>query len=497
MAEFPLRKGVEVIAEDVLLEPPWILAVDARYHDSSNEVNGEQGASKDVDLNMDNHDMHSESAYAPSSVEADLPTLHHEIFLKVKVCENTRLTPEDHWQDVRQLRLEAQKPVDYTAGDVLTVYPENSVEDVNQLVSMMGWTRNADEPIHLERPRDHVGIDVKHPLSRIHSSGPLTLRKLLTKHLDLNAIPRRSFFATIAHFTQDRFQKDRLLEFTKPEYLDELYDYTTRPRRSVLEVLQEFDTVKIPWQSVISVLPELRGRQFSISSGGRLKVSEHGSTNFNLLVAIVKYKTVIKKIREGLCTRYLAKLPVGTTIWVAFQKGGLGVVKAEAKRPVMLVSPGTGLAPMRSLIWERLQWAEDLSGSHDLQNNGTVNRSNKIAETLLFFGNRNRTADYFYESEWHNLQSQMPLQVFTAFSRDQKQKIYVQDLIRENPELVYDVLHNRNGIVYVCGSSGKMPLAVREALVEAFQKVANVGKQAAEAYLAAMEKEGRYRQETW
>ena len=484
----------------MLLEPPWVLAIDARSNGSinGNLRNGYEGSEHGrVEDDNQNHDMYTESDHVSSSVEAALLTSGRKGLLQVKVSENTRITPIDHWQDVRQLTLEAETLVSYTAGDTLTIYPENPFEDVDQLLSLMEWKGIADEPIHFKRPQNYTGIDVKPPLSRMHSSGQLTLRRLLTKHLDLNAIPRRSFFANIVHFTQDAFQKDRLIEFTDPEYLDELHDYTTRPRRSVLEVLQEFDTVKIPWQKAASVLPELRGRQFSISSGGRLKTTMNGATSFSLLVAIVKYKTVIRKIREGVCTRYLANLPVDTAFQVTFQKGGLGITKAEARRPVVLVGPGTGVAPMRSLIWERLQWAEELTKKNTSLSNGMINGSSTAGESILFFGNRNRTADYFYEAEWEILQGRMPLRIFTAFSRDQRQKIYVQDLIKENSKLVYDALHTRNGIIYVCGSSGKMPTAVREALIEVFEKVAIVSRQDAETYLTRLEREGRYKQETW
>ena len=79
----------------------------------------------------------------------------------------------------------------------------------------------------------------------------------------------------------------------------------------------------------------------------------------------------------------------------------------------------------------------------------------------------------------------------------QKQKVYVQDLIRQQSSRVYDALAVRNGIVYVCGSSGKMPQAVREALIEVFQSHGSMERDDAERYLAAMEKSGRYKQETW
>lgn len=79
----------------------------------------------------------------------------------------------------------------------------------------------------------------------------------------------------------------------------------------------------------------------------------------------------------------------------------------------------------------------------------------------------------------------------------QRQKVYVQDLVRQQSARVYEALAVHNGIVYICGSSGRMPQAIREALIEAFQTHGNLERTAAEAYLAAIEKSGRYKQETW
>jgi len=393
-------------------------------------------------------------------------------------------------------------PHTYAPGDILTIYPENNTDDVNQILSLMEWEAIADEPIELKS--SHIlhtlrisqnPLTIPSPVTTPHNPYPLTLRALLTHNLDLTAIPRRSFFSLLAHFTPDPFHRARLFEFTLPAYLDELYDYTTRPRRSILEVLQEFHTVKVPWEWAATVLPELRGRQFSIASGGELKSGEGGGTRFELLVAIVKYKTVIKKIRQGVCTRYLAGLAPGIKLRVGLQKGDLGTTAAEATRPVVMIGPGTGVAPMRSLIWERRAWAAVSAASH---NHLIPSRAqNPLSTSVLFYGCRNSTADFFFHDEWENLKQEMPLQVFTAFSRDQKPKIYVQDLIKEQGELVFKLLHEGNGIVYVCGSSGKMPQAVREALIAAFQIAGGMDIEAAEAYLARMEKESRYKQETW
>ena len=417
--------------------------------------------------------------------------------LDVLLEQNQRITPEDHWQDVRHLVFSTSQPYSYAPGDILTIYPENACEDVDQIIHIMEWGDVADLEVELSPAKEtQLFVDPSIRDWRPQIAKSLTLRALLTKCLDLNAIPRRSFFALIAHFTENSFQKDRLLEFTKFEFIDELYDYTTRPRRGILEVLQEFDTVKIPWEWAATVLPVLRGRQFSIASGGQLKQGQCHSTRFELLVAIVKYNTVIKKVRQGVCTRYLARLPSGTKLRVSLHKGDLGTATFDAIRPVVMVGPGTGVAPMRSLIWERYEWAR--RNSKDASN--TIPRNKEIdhaGRSILFYGCRNSEADFFFRDEWSDLKTKMPLQVFAAFSRDQERKIYVQDLIKEQCKLVYSLLWETDGIIYVCGASGKMPQAVRESLIESFQMAGGLQKETAEAHLAQMEREGRYKQETW
>jgi len=256
------------------------------------------------------------------------------------------------------------------------------------------------------------------PTPHLTKDDTVTLRELLTNHLDILSIPRRSFFAQISHYTSDEFQKDRLLEFTNPEYIDELYDYTTRPRRSILEVLQEFSSVKIPWQRICSIIPALRGRQFSIASAFDARAAPHDVTQTELLIAIVKYKTVIKRVRQGVATRYIASLSSGQDITVTLSRGGLGVSEKELDRPVVMIGPGTGIAPMRSLIYQRTLWREQAKGLAN-GTSSTQYTSSKI-DDLLFFGCRNADSDYYFKTEWADLQaSGVPLQVFTAFSRDQ------------------------------------------------------------------------------
>ncbi|KAL9082087.1 MAG: hypothetical protein Q9159_006736 [Coniocarpon cinnabarinum] len=455
LQQFPLPAGQTVISDEDLLMPEWKLQMVDNY--LNDYVISEKSWKLDVLRSRQHKD----------TLDFALRT--------ALLASNGRLTPEAHWQDVRLFEFSVD-PVDYSPGDVLTIFPRNATEDVDELISIMHWESIADRPIEFV-PDDYAltdSIDVAPPL-RLGAS--TTLRDLITNYLDLNAIPRRSFFTNLAHFTSDPMQKERLLDFTKPELLDELYDYTTRPRRSILEVLQEFDTVKIPWQWAASIFPHIKGRQFSIASGGNLKQGPNGDTRIQLLVAIVRYRTIIKKLRQGLCTRYLSELEPGSQLEVGISRSGMRI---DLDKPAIMVGPGTGVAPLRAMVHER----------------AALHPGSPRADQLLFFGGRNREADFFFQHEWARYESRGNLTVHTAFSRDQSSKVYVQDVIHEHARDVYRLL-NADGVVYICGSSGRMPQAVRAALTDVIETQGRLQREDAERYLTTLEKSGRYQQETW
>lgn len=447
LQKHPLPLGVGVIPEDQLLLPKYFLEL-------GNEAGGFVG-----DVMADLH------VPRPGSVIGT-------------ITQNQRVTPDAHWQDVRHMTIALLEPVLYVPGDTVSLLPKNFPEDVDHFLSLQSWTTIADTPLRL---RPSAGVFTPPPI--LHPISPLTLRTLLTHHLDITSIPRRSFFAIIANLTTDQTHKERLQELTNPAFLDDLYDYTTRPRRSILEVLQEFSSVRIPLPMLLEVIPRMRERLFSIASSARVggPTPAAGSTNLSLLVAIVKYKTIIRRIRQGVCTRWLSSLSPGAPISIIITRGSLlpPVTSPLYSKPALMIAPGTGVAPMRALIWER------------------VLAPSPLFDNTLVFGSRNRAADFFFESEWEEFARHGALRLFTAFSRDQVAKRYVQTAIREQAKLVWDKVVVNGGVVYVCGSSGRMPTAVREALIEVFEKVGSMSRQESEAYLLEMQREGRFRQETW
>jgi len=476
LSKFPLPNGLTQIPDDVQLPNKWHLT-------------------PCPDQPTQNHDVvDSESEAMSNVVDHDNRPIPESF--PARLASNVRVTPLNHWQDVRFIKLSVPEYIEYFPGDSISILPKNSQTDAQALIDLMDWRDVADIPLEFNissRVADMAKYGAP-PIAILHQKKGFTLRGLLVSYLDIKAIPRRSFFAAIAPYTSNDMHRDRLLEFTNPEYLDEYYDYATRPRRSILEVLQEFDSVKIPYHEAANVIPTMRPRQFSIASGGELK-HFGGGTTFELLVAIVKYRTIIKRIREGVCTRYLAALENGSTLNLVLKREGRFYEKgARMPQDHILIGPGTGIAPLRSLLYEK-----QLLGQ---------NRQTPFS-SMLIFGCRNSKADYFFRDEWEELLGTesnphgSSLRVITAFSRDQKAKVYVQDRIREYADTIRQLLVERNAVVIVSGSSGQMPKAVRQALLDVLtSQVVSPGKIAwtneeAEEFLTGMEKNGRYKQETW
>lgn len=406
------------------------------------------------------------------------------------LVRSDRVTPEDHWQDVRHLAFRlmlSRKDFDAalkSAGNLtLTIYPKNYPDDVQELIRLMGWDEVADMLSKIiAKPR---GLHVE-------SHGLTTLRDLLIHNLDFTAVPKRNFIKELVFFTNDEREKERLLEFTMPGNEQEFYDYTCRPRRTILELLKDFPGVKIPVHAVLDLFPIIRGREFSVCNAG-LNIGDADDDNcirIEILAALVEYKTIIRKPRQGLCSRYLKHLPIGTDLCVALKPASGPHLVANhmgAMRPMVAIATGTGIAPIRAIIQERASYVEH-------------------GHTLLFFGCRNRDADFHFGSEWKEYPN---VKVYPAFSRDNitpdptttahantstttsttatavsgpaprthtdilallpeydAGKNYVQHMIRKHAQEV-GALMSRNPVVCVCGNAGRMPTSVRAALLDA------------------------------
>ncbi|CDS81975.1 related to NADPH-dependent FMN and FAD containing oxidoreductase (NR1) [Sporisorium scitamineum] len=450
--------------------------------------------------------------------------LEEQGWSRSRLGKNERMTAEDHFQDVRLLEFvdppttqekslgngsngqAAHRPspqtitsTTYRPGDVLCLHPINDETSVTEMLSRLNL--KGSTLIELS------GTTV--PLTVPQSPHSMSLKDLFTHHLDFTAVPTRSFFDQIRLFSPlGSLEREKLDEYcgiypddelakgaNPQDGIDEMFEYAQRPRRTIKEVLEEFKSVDVPLEYVADVFPWIKPREFSIASapssaapaprnddGTDANGASDQSHAIQLSVAIVKYKTRLRKSRTGLCTRWLAKLPVDLQLPILLKPGYLTLPPREV--PLILIGPGTGCAPLRSLIIERL--------SH-----GTAAPS----EIHLFLGFRYRDKDYLFNQDWQTLQQQHAntLHLHTAFSRDSEEKTYVQDLIvrEENAQVLWNAIVQRNAWIIVAGASGKMPEQVRGAFEKLAQMCGGMDADQAKRFLDSLERQRRWQEECW
>ncbi|KAK3400087.1 hypothetical protein B0T20DRAFT_176265 [Sordaria brevicollis] len=513
LAQFPLPEGIDPIRDDAQLPPKYnirlVPSTTSVTDETANDENG-NGPSQfedgeDLAARLERMSTESPGHETPEQKDGtEIPIFPPAKLLPIpgsftaEVLCNKRVTPDDHWQDVRHIELEVRSPgrngaISF-AGQTLLIYPKNYPEDVQKLINLMKWADVAEQRIEINwdkntRPRDY------------HFPQGATVRDVLTHNFDITAVPKRTFLEFMAYHTNNPLEKERLQELTQRGDSDEFYDYTSRPRRTILEVLEDFPGVKIPYTRLLE-FPIIRPREFSLCNGGDPTVHEDGEpTNvykLEILAALVHYRTIIRKPRQGLCSRYLRNLPVGTTIQIGIKPPSSPFAMDDPTfytRPLIGVATGTGIAPFRALLQDRCL------------------REPVVGPTLLFFGCRNSSADYHFQSEWQTVPN---LVVHPAFSRDvdaskeedpklalqraagiyDAGKNYVQHQIRNHAAEVGRLL-KQNPIIVVCGNSGRMPKSVREALEDAAVMSGVVkDKEEAKAWFERREN-CVYWQETW
>lgn len=216
-------------------------------------------------------------------------------------------------KDVRLIKLQTNGEK-YLTGDVIVIRPKNLPEQVKEFQAVL-----QDNGVNI--PGDTVFT-----ISEINSEMPVpaplqfnvTFQQLCEEYFDLNSIPRRYTFNILARLTDSDTEKEKCIEFTTAEGQNDLYNYCNRPRRNIIEVLNDFPhaTKNIEKDMLFEILPPIKPREFSIASSYKAHENE-----VHILLAVVKYKTKLVKQRLGLCSNYLANLEIGDKIAATFKKG--------------------------------------------------------------------------------------------------------------------------------------------------------------------------------
>ena len=432
---FPLPEGVQPIGKDMLPPPKYKMTWVVDGEDDDKEIIEEMKTDKPGDYSQ------SSPFHSP-------------------VISCASQTPAEHFQDVRLVRLDiSNSGMGYRPGDVALIQPSNLQHHVDQFFSLFP-NLDPERKFYLSPTSPNIPLP---PTSIIPQ--PCSVRHAVTHYFDIQSIPKRYFFELLSHFTSDELEKEKFVEFNTAEGQQDLYEYCNRPRRHILEVLYDFrhTTPNIPAEYLWDLIPQIKPRSFSIASSP----SYHGDV-LELLVAVVRYRSSLKTPREGLCSNWLSGLGQGDKIPLWIRSGAFKFPPATV--PVVLVGPGTGVAPFRSFVSDELA------------------RSRK---SLLFFGCRNKDADFFFGDEWGLHED---VEVVTAFSRDQEDKVYVQHKMAEKQEMICKYILDMGGWFFIAGNSKNMPSQVREALVSAL--ATKLGEMA-EQFVEKMEAQGKYQTETW
>lgn len=207
----------------------------------------------------------------------------------------------------------------------------------------------------------------------------LSLRTIAKQLWDINTIPRPRTFELLLINCSNDLEREKLTEFTQPDGLDDLYSYANRPRRTTIEVLRDFPhaTSQLNLQILFEIFPFIKPRSFSIASCRE-------NDKLDVLVAVVDYKTILAKRRKGLCSNWLKDLKKGDQIRASIKKGTFKL-PTDNNVPIVMVGPGTGLAPFRSILMEHyLHW------NIDCEENDEKNHFRKT----LFFGCRGEHLDF-------------------------------------------------------------------------------------------------------
>lgn len=369
-----------------------------------------------------------------------------------RILENRLLSKPGSDKETRHFVLSlAGSGLHYKVGDSLGVYPVNPPKEVADILSLLRATG-------LERvvlPKATVSV-------------PLKLALFANLALDG---PNRRFLETLAQKAAAGAEKERLDSLLAPENKERLVEYLSQ--RHYVDVLGDFPSARLEPQAFVDHLRRLNPRLYSIASSPKVA---HGEVH--LTVVVVRYH-MNGRDRVGVCSSFLADRvrEIETLVPVFVVDSHFGV-PADASRDCIMIGPGTGIAPFRAFVQERVA-------------TGATGRN------WIFFGDQRRATDYLYEEEWNEALAKGALtRLDLAWSRDQAEKVYVQHKMRENAAELWSWL-SKGAHFYVCGDAKRMAKDVDQALHEIVAQQGGMDAAAAAEYVKQMKKDKRYQRDVY
>ncbi len=363
-----------------------------------------------------------------------------------KVLNMYNLNSDDAEKETYHIELSLEgSELTYEVGDALGVYPRNDEAVVDELMAAFPFNINSDV--------------------ELSSGKEVSLREALIEHYDITNLNVNLVKAWQARSGSPYL---RSLVEAKDDKLIENFCWG----RNLIDLAKEYPADFSDAEDVLELLKKLQPRLYSISSSPYVHEGQ-----VHLTIAIVRYHTYDRQ-RGGVCSTYFSDRVEGQSPRVYVHENKAFRLAASSDDPLIMVGPGTGIAPFRAFLEQREY--DKVSG-----------------DNWLFFGNPHEATDYLYQDQLAKYQSSGLLtKLSTAFSRDQDHKIYVQDRMREQGSELWSWLE-KGAYFYVCGDASRMAKDVDKALHDVIAEHGKMSADEAVAYVKKMKKDKRYSRDVY
>ncbi len=365
---------------------------------------------------------------------------------KAEVLENLNLNGRGSDRETRHIELSLEgSNLDYEPGDSLGVFPENHPRLVDELIAAMGW--NADERVTVNKSGEQVSV-----------------YEALLRYFEITAVTK-PVVQELAKLSPDSGLADLLANDAEFRNVMNNCD--------LLDLVQDYNLKGIPAGEFVAVLRKIPARLYSIASSSKSFPDE-----VHLMVRTVRYEARGRE-RYGVCSVHLAeRIEAGDSLPVYIQHNPNFKLPENPDAPIIMIGPGTGVAPFRSFLGEREE-----TGAQ--------------GKTWLFYGDQHFLTDFLYQTEWQRwLKDGVLTKMDVAFSRDTEHKVYVQHRMLENSKELYQWLQE-GAVIYVCGDEKKMAHDVHGALATILEQEGGLTSEQASEYLTRLQQEKRYQRDVY
>lgn len=367
---------------------------------------------------------------------------------QAEILENLNLNGRGSDRETRHIEISLEgSNLQYEPGDSLGIYPENHPQLVDDLIAGMGW--NADEAVVVNK-----------------SGEARTLRDALLRHYEITVLTK-----PLIEQAAKLSGSEGLRKLLEPGHEQELRAYIEE--RDLLDLVQDYGLQQVAASDFVSILRKIPARLYSIASSSKAFPDE-----VHVTVRTVRYEAHGRN-RYGVCSVQLAeRLEAGDSLPVYIQHNPNFKLPENPDTPIIMIGPGTGVAPFRAFLGEREETGAE-------------------GKSWLFYGDQHFTTDFLYQIEWQRwLKDGVLTRMDVAFSRDTDKKVYVQHRMLENSKELYQWLQE-GACVYVCGDEKKMAHDVHSALGSILEQEGGMSPEEAAEYLTLMQQQKRYQRDVY